>query len=178
MLFATILKAQETSYVCSNNLPVNLSISECPGDTLRWQLPNGTIINSGSISATAAGTYTWTCKQGGTCIKSGTHILIIEPSPTLTINATDICAGTSQNISANGVPSGYTYLWNFDTGSNPTTSTAPSNAVIYSTAGSKTITLTLNKVFEGTENGCGDVCTWVITKNINVVILPGFSTCN
>lgn len=139
------------------------------GITYVWTNPSGTNTNGATVSATQAGTYTWTCTDSQGCSATGTYTVNILTQPSVTINATNICSGGCQIINATGVPSGYTYAWNFGSGT-PSTSTATSANVCFNTIGSTTVTL----VITNTEFGC----QWTYTKNVTVGQLTGSATCN
>ena len=176
--------SQATSYICAGESKT-LSVTNptgCTGTfTYLWTRPDATTVATQTVSVTVAGVYTAlvTCSTG--CTLTYTHTVNIEDDPTsgITINAVDGCVGSSQTISATGVPSGYTYSWNFGSGATPATSTTASTSVSYSTTGTKTITLTISKTFTGTGGGCGSTCTWTKTKTINISQLTGGgTTCN
>jgi len=179
LLMSFVAMAQETSYTCEGtDITLTCTATGGTAPTISWESPSGSTVNNASVTTSEAGTWTWTIEEGG-CSVSGTHILIVEADPTasITINAVDNCVNTTQTISATGVPSGYSYSWNFGTGSTPGTSTNASEDVSYSSAGTKTITLTIEKSFTGSTNGCSPTCSWVITKNITITELSGSSSC-
>lgn len=181
LLSAVGMSAQETSYMCAGETKT-LTASATGGTapiTYSWAGPGGTTTGA-TRSVTASGTYTWTATDAAGCTASGTHIVNVEPDPTasITINATNICVGASQTISATGVPAGYTYSWNFGSGATPATSNTASTSVSYSTTGTKTITLTITKTFTGSTNGCSSTCTWTKTTTITVGQLSGGSSCS
>lgn len=172
--------AQQTSYVCQGNLPKNFSI-DCAGEgwVFEWTSPSAVVTSGQSVDADAEGVWTWKCTSES-CVNTGTHELIVEEDPTesIVIVANNTCSGSSQSISATGVPEGYTYIWNFGSGSVPSTSITSSTNVVYNTSGTKTITLSIIKNMEAEEYGCSDICSWLITDTIEIISLPGFSTCN
>ncbi len=180
MLLLINIKAQETSYICEGDTKT-LTCTATGGsgsEVITWTDPSGNTTTGATTTADEAGTYTWEITDGG-CTASGTHIVNIEADPTagIIINATDVCINTVQTISASGVPAGYSYSWNFGTDASPPTSTLASDDVEYSSAGSKTITLTIEKSFTGSTNGCNATCSWTVTKTITVTDLQGSSSC-
>lgn len=180
--FSSVIYGQETSYICGSG-SVTLTASASGGTapyTYQWTSPSSVVTSGAVVTASASGAWYWNALDANGCAISGTHTIIIESDPTsgITINANNVCIGTAQTISATGVPSGYTYSWDFGSGANPTTSTSPTESVSYSTSGTKTITLTIERTFTGSTNGCSETCTWVKTKTITVGQLTGQSTCN
>ncbi len=123
---------------------------------------------SASLSVSGASTYTWSTGANtsaitvtpatstqysvtgavGSCIKTVTTSVTVNPTPTVTIlsNPTSLCSGQTAVISANGASS---YLWN-------TSSTASSISVTPSVTTQYTVT--------GTSGGCSKTAT------INVVV--------
>lgn len=173
---------QETSYICTGSTKT-LTASASGGAspyTYKWVKPNGDTITNVSVTAAAAGIYTWLAKDANGCQATGTHTvnIVADPTASITINASDICLNTAQTISATGVPAGYTYSWSFGSGSSPSTSTSASTSVSYSTTGTKTITLTISKDFAGSANGCSATCSFTKTKTITVSGITGGSSCS
>ncbi len=174
-----IVNAQETSYVCAGHTAtLTASCTGATNPTITWTSPTNVITTAESVTTSQAGVWIWTCTDGG-CTSTGTHTLVLEsdPTPSLTINASDICLNVSQNISASSVPAGYTIDWDFGSGSTPSTSGNINENVTYTSTGTKTITLTLTRVFNGTSNGCSSTCEWVKTKTITVSEISGNSSC-
>lgn len=98
-------------------------------------------------------------------IKSDTvvQIITINPSPTATFSskATACINEAIDFVNTSSSGPGVTYAWDFGTGAQPVGSTAQQPAgVIYSSAGSKTITLTVNNQF-----GCATTATQSISIN-------------
>lgn len=177
--FASI-KAQETSFLCAGTTKT-LTASATGGTapiTYVWTSPSSVATTGATVSADAAGTWTWEATDANGCTATGTHVVNIEANPNATITAVDVCLNSAQNISATGVPAGYEYSWGFGAGATPATSSTATTSVSYSTTGSKTITLTVTRVFTGTTNGCSETCTWTSTATINVGELAGTSSCN
>lgn len=188
LAFSLSLSAQETSYICGSGtktLTFNPDAGvTCPsGFVVTWTSPSNVTTTGVSVTANAAGvwTYSASCPDYPSCpAATGTHTIVIEPDPTasITLNATNSCVGANQTISATGVPSGYTYAWDFGSGANPATSTSSSASVSYSTTGTKTITLVISKTFTGSTNGCSATCTWTKTTTITIGNLTGSSSCS
>ena len=108
----------------------------------------------------------------GTCSLTATQAIIIYQSPTATITApASACTNAGVNFSSAGSSTGgnWRYSWDFGAGSTPTTSTATNpNGIVYSTAGLKTVALT---VFD---NHCSATFTTTIT--INQTPTAGFTS--
>ncbi len=181
----TLTKAQQISYFCQGGAAKNLQIAACTGGTApytyKWTSPTAVVTNSNSITInniSQAGVWTWECRDAGGCTAIGSHEVIFEPTPVFNINAINICLNASLIVTAVGVPSGYTYSWNFGSGAVPATSITPSTSVLWNTIGSKTITLTIEKIFDGT--ACDATCSWVQTTTITVGSgnITGTSSCN
>lgn len=143
--------------------------------------PSGATSTGTTVVTNAAGVWQWVAVDATGCSSLGAaHTLSIEPDPTssIAIVAENKCVGVGQTISATGVPAGYTYSWNFGVQALPTSSTTAATNVIYSTGGTKTITLTVSKYFAGVGTGCSHTCTWVKTRTIVIGTLTGTVTCS
>ena len=182
----TVVHSQETSYFCELGSSKTLTAS-CSGGTApytyTWKSPAG-VVTSGATkvinNVSQEGIWIWECTDAIGCTNMGSHEIIYEPNPEvdITIVAVNTCNNTSQIVSATGVPSGYIYSWNFGSGATPATSTTPTTSVLWSTAGSKTITLTISKAFDGT--ACDVTCVWGKTKVVTIGSgsLTGLSSCS
>lgn len=173
MLFSISLSAQLKTHVCSGGDWPSIT-ANCGGGispyTVEWTSPSSVISTGETKTLNAAGIWTFKCTDSGTttCSSSGgTHTVILEAEPTVTINAVNTCAGTQQSISASGVTAGYTYDWDFGSGSVPSTSTTAFTNVRWNTTGTKTITLTITKTF-GDDVICSDPCVYEFTEEITV----------
>lgn len=118
--------------------------------------PAGLAINASSgmvnLGSSAANTYTVTYATPGSCSLSTTYTLVINPSPTITVNSGTMCAGSSTVLSATGASS---FSWSPGTNLNSTTGSSvianPTTTTIY------TIT--------GTTAGCSGTSTSTISIN-------------
>lgn len=101
----------------------------------------------------------------GGCTDTSTQIILINQTPNVSFTSTaPQCVGNSVNFSNTGSTGGnWTFSWSFGAGATPAASTSENpNGIIYSTAGTKTVTLTIS---DGT-------CSNTITQTINVNALP------
>jgi hypothetical protein len=183
LLLPFLAYSQTSSTICEGSDWPELTAA-CSGGTspytVKWVRPGGDTLTGATQTLDTIGLWSWSCTDSGTttCASSGgTHMVIVEAEPTFTINADTVCTNTIQPISATGVPSGYTYSWNFGSGASPATGTAATTNVTYSTGGTKTITLTITKNFPS-GHICSENCVWVVTKDINVDSLTGTISCN
>ena len=80
--------------------------------TYSWSdaLGNGATKN---VSPTATKTYTVTATDSNGCSKTATATVIVNPKPTISANAPDVCAGSTLNITStpSGGTPGYSYTW-------------------------------------------------------------------
>lgn len=176
--------AQTATTICEGSPWPELTAA-CSGGTepytVTWISPFGDTLIGATQTLDTIGLWQWSCADSGTTVcnsNGGTHLVKIEPEPTgVVINADSVCINTLQPISASGVPAGYTISWDFDSGASPSTGTASSVNVSYSTGGAKTITLTITKAAPSGEI-CSETCVHVFTKIIDIGELTGVITCN
>lgn len=167
LLLSISLNAQ--TYLCegeSKSCTINATTGTAPF-TYKWTSPLGAISTSQTVNVTMEGVYLWETTDALGCKKTGTYEVFLEPEPTFVINAYDRCANEAQIINTTGVPSGYTFSWEFGSGSIPVTSTSSNISVVYTTGGTKTIDL------EITKNGC----TYSTSTTINISQISGSISC-
>jgi gliding motility-associated-like protein len=157
-----------TSTVTVNSLPIvaaagstvcitaTASLTAGGGTTYAWSgpgpyasaaqnptLPNATIAMSG--------VYTVTVTDANNCVNTGTATILVNPTPTVTVNSATICFGSPTTLTANGA---INYTWTPATGlSSTTTSTVTANPA---TTTAYTIT---------GDNGCTTTATATVTVN-------------
>lgn len=159
--------------VCSGQT-VDLTLTGSSGG-IQWQsAPNsgGPFTNIGGATATpftTAGLTSNTCFRAevtgcGAPVYSNVVCITINPTPTITIPAQTVCAGSPATLTPNVNPAGGTYLWN--TGATTSTLTdAP--------AGTTTYTLTY------TANGCPQTATGdIIVNPLPSVTVNTVNICN
>lgn len=181
-LFTGYLTAQNTSYVCPGGDWPSLTATCSDGTppyTVTWTSPTGTTSTGVTKILNQAGVWQYQCVDSSdpSCPYGGTHTVIVEAEPSVTINATNACAGATQTVSATGVPAGYTLAWNFGSGAVPATSTTPFTNVVWNTNGTKTITLVITKTFSDPNIICTDPCTDTTTTTIAVTSISGSISC-
>jgi gliding motility-associated-like protein len=135
-----------------------------PAYTYTWSPGGG---NSSTASALAGGTYTVTIKDANLCVTTVAATVATTATPTLVVNSSTVCAGTSATLTANGAT---TYNWSPATGLSATTGASvtanPTVTTIYTVTGSAgtcsstaTSTVTVNAVPTATATGTALVCT-------------------
>ncbi len=160
--------------VCINSA-INVSYSGTPvaGATYTWNFGSGaspaTATGPGphSVQWSSSGSKTVSLSvTSGTCTATGTGTISVTTSPTasFTVSPAAVCTGSNATITFNGVaPGGTSYSWNFGAGaSTSTASTAGPFSINWSSAGSKTISLTVS----------AGGCTSTNTQNLTVSSPP------
>jgi len=108
--------------------------------TYTWNPPTGlscTTCSNPYANPTTATTYTVT-GTSGSCNASGTIVIKVNPSPTITVNSTlaSVCKGSSATLTAKG---GSSYTWSPSTGLSATTGAVvmatPTTAITYVVTG-------------------------------------------
>ena len=158
------------SPVCAGQ-PANFTYTGGAAGTGAWTFGSGSPNSAtglGTQSSTWAtpGTYPVTLNvtpSSGACLPSSlTQNVIVSAPPTSTFTTpASLCVNANGTITYTGnAPAGSTYSWNFGTDASPATaSTAGPHAVSWSTAGSKTISLTI------TSGTCSSTTTNTVTVN-------------
>ena len=147
--------------ICSGS---TATLTAAGATTYTW-LPMSTNGSSVTVNPTSNTTYT-IVGLSGTCTGSTTVNVGVTPQPTISVNTTTICSGTSTTLTATGAT---TYSWN--TGATTSTlNVSPTTTTVY------TVT--------GTTNGCTSNQTAIVTViatptliiSSDVVITKGTST--
>ena len=148
-----IVTASNNSAICANQ---TLNFSGSGGATYLWTGPNSYSVAAQNPSIAnaqvpASVIYTLTATDANNCVSSDTTLVIVNPSPAVTVNSATICIGNSAVLTANGASG--TYTWTPSTGlsaslgnpvtANPTTTTSYSVTGIDLTGCSTTIGLTV-----------------------------------
>ena len=145
-----------------------------PGSTYAWNFGSGaspaTAATGGphnvSWSTTGIKTVTLTVTSGA-CSSTTTRTINVVNAPTSGFTATPstVCAGSPVTVTFTGsAGGGASYNWNFGAGASPASATtAGPHAVSWSSAGSKTISLSVS------EGGCTSAVT---SQTVNVTAIP------
>jgi gliding motility-associated-like protein len=133
------------------------------------QNPTGIVYStSGNKTITLNVRYTGIGGLGGCAnnVTTNTQTITINATPTASFTSTaPQCTGLAVNFTNTGTSAGVTWAWNFGIGAAPANSTAQNPAgVIYSSAGSKIVTLTTTNT---TTN-----CTGAASQTININKTP------
>jgi hypothetical protein len=98
------------------------------------------------------GTYTVTVSLANNCTTTAQTLVVVNPTPTVSLNCPALCAGVASNIIATPSPTGtYTYSWTVLPGG--VTNPGNSDTVNTSTAGTYTVIAT------NTTTNCPSVAT-------------------
>lgn len=152
-----------TSPLCTgNNGTVNYTGIQIPGATYTWNFAGGTVVSGSgagpyTVNWATAGTknITLTVAAAGCTASSNVNVVVNQmPSSSFSVSNTQFCAGGNATVSYNAVPvTGAVYTWNFNGGTVVSGSGLGPYTVNWSTAGVKTITLSV------TANGCTSTIT-------------------
>ncbi|MBI3502084.1 MAG: PKD domain-containing protein [Bacteroidetes bacterium] len=120
--------------------------------------------NPSSVIYSTSGTktITLTVDNNGFCPSTYTATIVISATPVANFSSTaPQCTGMPVDFTNTGTAAGVTWAWNFGSGAAPATSTLQNpTGIIYSTAGTKSVTLTITNSATG--------CTSTISKTINI----------
>jgi hypothetical protein len=138
--------AATSSTICSGN---STTITATGASTYSW-MPGSLTGSSITVSPSSATTYTVTGTSAAGCTNTATLLIIVNPTPTLTVSASNatICNGSSATLSVTGA-SAYSWMPGSLSGSSITVS--PSSTTTY------TVT--------ETSSGCSASATQQITVN-------------
>lgn len=128
---------------------------------------SSTIQNPQGITYLTSGTKTVTLTiDNGICTQTANQTVTASATPVVDFTSTaPKCTGETVDFLNTGTSSGVTYLWNLGSGAVPTTSTSQNpSGVVYSTSGSKLITLSTTNSTTG--------CAVTTTKTININQTP------
>ncbi|MCW5909083.1 MAG: PKD domain-containing protein [Chitinophagales bacterium] len=127
-----------------------LTANTIPNATYLWTDPIGFPNNDQNpvitnVTLSAAGTYTVVAIVNGCVSDTATIDVVVSPLPTITFTSNaPVCAGLPVNFNNTGTTGADAYFWDFGAGATPPTSTLENpSGIIYSTGGTKTVTLTL-----------------------------------
>ena len=122
--------------------------------------PSGVLYSSSGTK-----TITFTISDQN-CTSTTTQDIVINATPTASFtNTAPQCTGIGVDFANTGTATGVSYAWNFGTGATPATGSTTNATVIYTTAGTKTITLTTTD----TTSGCSVMATNTVTIHLSPV---------
>src|SRR5208283_3848356 len=122
--------------------------------TYAWTVPTGATVpgNVASFTTSVAGTYSVQVTDSKGCTGTGSGVLTVNPTPSVTVNSAKVCSGTSATIaaSATGGTGTYTYAWTVPVGA-----TVPGNVASFSAsvAGTYSVQVTDSKSCTGMGSG-------------------------
>lgn len=135
---------------CVNSFTTQVTVNALPSVTANS--PSVCVGGTATLTASGAASYTWSTTQtvatitvspaatttytlSGTdlngCSNSYTATVTVNPAPTLIVNSTSICSGSSATLTASGVT---TYTWSNGTAGNSIT-VNPTSTTIYTVSG-------------------------------------------
>ena len=112
------------------------------GNTYAWSPATGlssAVVNNPIAAPTVTSTYELTVTDANSCIDSVAVTVTVNPAPTASFTADEVCANTPTIFTNNSTPANNTYVWNFGDG---TTSTAADPTHTYTASDSFKVTLT------------------------------------
>jgi len=162
---ATLYGASVNSPVCAGSA-LSLSVNTVAGATYSWTGPNSFSSSSQnptvSASATAAmaGTYTCTVTPSSGCPSTISVTAVINAAPSSSFTATSsVSIGANATITYSGTYiATSTYTWDFNSGTIVSGSGVGPYTVNWSSAGTKTVTLTVTN-----SSGCSSTSTQNVT---------------
>ncbi|MFN8165535.1 MAG: hypothetical protein U0X76_05040 [Bacteroidia bacterium] len=118
------------STICSG-ASATLTATVAPaGGTYSWS-PGGQTTGTISVSPAATTTYSVTYTNAG-CTSTASNSVTVNPLPTVSVNASTICAGSAATLTATVSPAGGTYAWSPGGQTTGSISVSPSSTTTYS----------------------------------------------
>ena len=110
--------------------------------------------------------------SGGGCTQTVSEIVPVDSTPVAAFTSTATqCTGDTINFTNTGSNAGVTYSWNFGAGAVPSSSNIASpTGIIYSTPGTKLVTLTVTNILTGCQ------ATTTTTFNVNQAPVVSFAS--
>jgi gliding motility-associated-like protein len=161
----TLSIASQTNVGCAGGSTGAATITATPAGTYTYTWQPGAL-NGASQSGLAAGVYTVTASGGATCTNTISVNITQATTPTLTVNSATVCSGTPSTLTVSGAT---TYSWLPATGLSSTTgatvTATPTTTTIYTVTGTSgtcsstaTSTVTVNTIPTATATGTALVC--------------------
>lgn len=163
------------------NVTVN-SASICSGQTATltaagattYLWSTGSSVNPLTVSPSSTTSYTVTGTSSG-CSKTAVSAVTVNPVPTVNVNSSTICNGSSVNLTATPSIGGGTYLWTPGSATTQTISVTPSSTTTYSVSytrngcsNSGSGTVTVNPLPTASMSGGGSICAGAYSAiNVN-----------
>lgn len=136
------------------NAPINFSGTPGGASSYSWNFGAGASPATsneqnpqGIIYSTSGAKNVTLTVSNGACEGTVSQAITINPSPTASfVSTAPACTGQNVDFTNTGTTGATSYSWNFGSGATPATSTTENQAgVTYSTAGGKTVTLTITQ---------------------------------
>jgi gliding motility-associated-like protein len=152
--------------ICGGQSATLTATPSAAGGAYLWS-PGGAATQSITVSPTSTTTYTVTYSNGSCSSAPASGVVTVSASPTLSVNSSTICPGSSAILTATASPIGGTYLWSPNGETTQTISVSPASTTTYSVA------YNLNGCSSSTANGTVTVSNVVDWANIQT---PGGTT--
>ena len=105
-----VITAPGTS-ICTGQTATLTATASVPGGTFTWN-PGGTVGNSITVTPNATSTYIVSYTTPAGCQATNVNAtIVVNPSPTVTVNSATICLGQSATLTATPTVPGGTYAW-------------------------------------------------------------------
>jgi gliding motility-associated-like protein len=118
---------------------------------LGYTWSTGALTQSITVNPVVTSSYVVNAAIAG-CVVTNTAVVVVNPSPTLSVNNSTICNSQTATLTANGAGS---YVW-YDGSTVSTITVSPNTTSVYS--------------FTGTSSGCSSVSNAAVTVNSNPTI--------
>ena len=152
--------------ICSGQTATLTATPSVAGGTYLWS-PGGATTQSISVSPTNTTSYSVVYSNGGCASLPVSGTVTVNASPTISVNSSTICPGSSATLTASVNISGGTYLWS------PGNETTSSITVTPGTTTSYSVSYSLNGCSAATASGTVTVSNVIDWANIQA---PGIST--
>lgn len=152
--------------ICGGQTATLTATTTATGGTYLWS-PGGATTQTIDVSPATTTSYTVTYSNGNCSSAPATGVVTVSTSPTLSVNSTTICQGTSATLTATASPSGGTYLWTPGGATTQSLTISPTTTTTYS------VTYDFNGCSSSSANGTVNVSNVIDWANIQT---PGTST--
>jgi gliding motility-associated-like protein len=114
--------------ICTGNSTTLTVVSSPLGGSYSWS--DGSTTSSITVSPTTTTAYTVTYDLTN-CIATATSIVVVNQTPTVTVNSETICSGTSTILTATPSQTGGTFLWTPGGATTSTLTVTPTSTTTY-----------------------------------------------